>query len=316
MKVSVCIPVYGVEKYIERCARSLFEQTMNDTATPDKSIEILQKVLEEYPERKNQVKIIRHETNKGLTGARNTALKHVSGDYVIHCDSDDWVDENLYEVMYNKAITEHADIVCCSIALEFSQHKTVILKPKYNSIEDLFKREFNAAHFASVINKMVIRKIACAPDIITPDYITMAEDLLRSTQMIIKCERLAICPEVHYRYFFSNPKSVTLNLSLKTFYSEHEVSDILLNILPAKYQSYGAILKAKTLLSALQTKEITAKQYYSFYGRLFTLQVSFAPNTLGFDKRVLLGVSFISYILARFLSKVRVKLVHKLRAGK
>ena len=91
---------------------------------------------------------------------------------------------------------------------------------------------------------------------------------------------------------------------------------ILLNILPAKYQSYGAILKAKTLLSALQTKEITAKQYYSFYGRLFTLQVSFSPNTLGFDKRVLLGVSFISYILARFLSKVRVKLVHKLRAGK
>ena len=89
MKVSVCIPVYGVEKYIERCARSLFEQTMKDDiefifvddCTPDKSIEILQKVLEEYPERKNQVKIIRHETNKGLTGARNTALKHVNVTY-------------------------------------------------------------------------------------------------------------------------------------------------------------------------------------------------------------------------------------------
>ena len=63
-KVSVVIPVYGVEKYIERCARSLFEQTYDnieyifvDDCTKDRSIEILQKVLEDYPNRKNQVKI-------------------------------------------------------------------------------------------------------------------------------------------------------------------------------------------------------------------------------------------------------------------
>ena len=119
VKVSVCIPVYGVEKYIERCARSLFEQTMaegiefifvND-CTKDRSIEILEQVLSEYPQRKEQVKIIHHKKNGGLVAARNTGLKHATGDYIIHCDSDDWVDLNMYEAMYNKAIETNADMV-------------------------------------------------------------------------------------------------------------------------------------------------------------------------------------------------------------
>ena len=69
-KVSVIIAVYGAEKYIEKCARSLFEQTLNDIeyifvddCTPDKSMDILISVLSDYPNRKNQVKIIHNETN-------------------------------------------------------------------------------------------------------------------------------------------------------------------------------------------------------------------------------------------------------------
>ncbi|MBO5667722.1 MAG: glycosyltransferase family 2 protein, partial [Lentisphaeria bacterium] len=89
IKVSVCIPVYGVEKYIERCARSLFEQTMRDgiefifvnDCTPDKSIEILEQILSEYPHRQEQTKIIHHKQNGGLVAARNTGLAHASGEY-------------------------------------------------------------------------------------------------------------------------------------------------------------------------------------------------------------------------------------------
>ena len=91
VKVSVCIPVYGVEKYIERCARSLFEQTLDsmeyvfvDDCSPDNSIEIMQKVLEEYPHRQEQVKIIRHEVNQGVGAARNHAVAACTGNYIIH----------------------------------------------------------------------------------------------------------------------------------------------------------------------------------------------------------------------------------------
>ena len=128
IKVSVCIPVYGVEKYIERCARSLFEQTIMDgiefifvnDCTKDKSIEILEQVVEKYPQRKNHVKIINRQRNGGLVAARNTALEHAAGDYIIHCDSDDWVDRDLYEKMYEQAVVSGADLVCAPIVCEYT----------------------------------------------------------------------------------------------------------------------------------------------------------------------------------------------------
>ena len=91
IKVSVIIPIYNVEHFITRCATSLLEQTMKDVefifvddVTPDKSIHLLQEVLGHYPERKEQVKLIRHVTNQGLPAARNSGLAVASGEYIFH----------------------------------------------------------------------------------------------------------------------------------------------------------------------------------------------------------------------------------------
>lgn len=120
-KVSIVIPVYGVETYIARCARSLFEQTLDDLeylfvndCTKDRSIEVLQSVLDEYPSRKPQVKIITHEKNGGQAAARTTGMKAATGEYIIHCDSDDWVDRRMYEMLYIKAKESDADVVVCN----------------------------------------------------------------------------------------------------------------------------------------------------------------------------------------------------------
>ena len=97
-KLSVLVPVYNVEAWIDKCARSLFEQTIDDVeyifvddCTSDRSIEILTATLAEYPRRIPQVKIIHHDKNRGLVASRNTALRVATGDFIIHCDSDDWV---------------------------------------------------------------------------------------------------------------------------------------------------------------------------------------------------------------------------------
>ena len=101
-KVSVIVPIYKVEPFIERCARSLFEQTLDDIeyifvndCTPDKSMEVLSRVLEDYPGRKEQVRIITMPVNSGLPKVRRAGLEVASGDYIIHCDSDDWVDRTM-----------------------------------------------------------------------------------------------------------------------------------------------------------------------------------------------------------------------------
>lgn len=119
-KVSVIVPVYNVAPYIEQCVRSLFEQTLDDIeyifvndCTPDNSMEILYKVLEEYPRRKGQTTIIHHECNKGSVAARQTAVAVAVGDFIIACDSDDWIEMDMYEKMYATAELEYADMVWC-----------------------------------------------------------------------------------------------------------------------------------------------------------------------------------------------------------
>ena len=66
-------------------------------------IDILKNVLSDYPHRLNQVKIINHASNKGLPQARKTGILEANGDYIIHCDSDDWVNPKMYKNMYNTA---------------------------------------------------------------------------------------------------------------------------------------------------------------------------------------------------------------------
>lgn len=116
--VSILVPIYRVEKYIERCARSLFEQSYDnleyifvDDCSPDQSVSILMNILEEYPNRKSHVKLIRHPVNKGLAGARNTAVDNCMTDFLIHVDSDDYIDNKLVEECVNIQLEKKCDIV-------------------------------------------------------------------------------------------------------------------------------------------------------------------------------------------------------------
>ena len=120
--VSLLIPVYNVEKYVEQCARSIFGQTYSnleiifvDDCTPDHSIEIIRRVLEEFPQRKPQTKIISHTHNQGLAVARQTAMQNCTGYYTIHCDSDDYMAPDAISQLMAKAQQEDADITVCDI---------------------------------------------------------------------------------------------------------------------------------------------------------------------------------------------------------
>lgn len=118
MKVSILIPVYGVERYIETCVRSLMEQTYDDIeyifvndCTPDDSINVLNKVVQDYPNRSNQVHIIHHTENQGLGGARVTALGNATGEALLIVDSDDYIHPHAVELLVNKMKQTDADIV-------------------------------------------------------------------------------------------------------------------------------------------------------------------------------------------------------------
>lgn len=115
-KVSVIIPVYNVENYLRKCLNSLVNQTLKDIeiivvndGTLDNSQEIIDEYVKKYP--KKVVSII--QENGGQGAARNTGLLHAKGEYIGYIDSDDYVEENMYEELYKKAKEEDSDIVIC-----------------------------------------------------------------------------------------------------------------------------------------------------------------------------------------------------------
>jgi glycosyltransferase involved in cell wall biosynthesis len=118
-KVSILVPVYGVERYVGRCAESLFGQDYEDVeyvfvddCTKDDSVGVIERTLERYQERKEMTQIIHHERNRGLSAARNTALEASSGDYLMIVDSDDWLaDKGVVRQLVEKMEATGADIV-------------------------------------------------------------------------------------------------------------------------------------------------------------------------------------------------------------
>lgn len=118
MKVSVLVPVYGVEKYIERCAVSLFEQTHRDMeyvfvndCTPDRSIDILRSVIKRYPDRAPQIRIIDNEVNRGVGATRAVAIAAATGDCIMHADSDDYMPPRAVEMLCAEMERSGADVV-------------------------------------------------------------------------------------------------------------------------------------------------------------------------------------------------------------
>lgn len=125
-KISIIVPIYNAEKYIEQCVRSLMEQTLSERVeflfindcTPDASMDILRKVLSGYPWRKLHVQIIENEKNLGISETRKKALLFARGDYIGWCDSDDWAEKNMFECMLNATDSGRKDIVIADYYIE------------------------------------------------------------------------------------------------------------------------------------------------------------------------------------------------------
>ena len=139
-KVSVLIPVYNVELYIKKCCISLFSSTIanecefifvNDCSN-DKSIQILQETVSRFPELNNNIKIINHMQNKGLASTRNTAISLATGSYLICVDSDDWIEKDYLEKLYNHANENKSDIVLCNVYREESNNTISITTTNNN----------------------------------------------------------------------------------------------------------------------------------------------------------------------------------------
>lgn len=208
-KVSIIIAVYNCEKYIEACARSLFEQTLDDIeyifvndATPDDSIIILNSVIEEFPARKPCIKIVHFDKNGGVSNARHIGIENATGEYVIHADSDDWVDKDMYERLYQKAKETNADIVGCNFRHEFTDVQYIFHQQYADTIEENISRLINGRIFPSLCTSLTRRSLIEENGITFPIGLNMGEDLFFNLQLYLHAKKIVSmkCAPYHYRH--------------------------------------------------------------------------------------------------------------------
>lgn len=155
-KVSLIIPVYNVENYIEKCLNSVVNQTLKDMeviivndGSKDSSKQKIEKYLKKYP----RIKYLEKE-NGGLSDARNYGMQYATGEYIAFLDSDDYVEETMYEEMYNVAQKEAADMVECNFIWEYPDKKREDIGAVYNS-----KREMVEKARVVAWNKLIKREL-------------------------------------------------------------------------------------------------------------------------------------------------------------
>ena len=207
-KVSVVIPVYNVEQYIERCLHSLFGQTLDDIeylivddCSTDNSVNIVYKTLEIYPSRKSQVKFLKHSVNRGPGAARATGIQAATGDYIIHCDPDDYVELDMYEKLYSHAIGTDADIVACYYWREQQSQKDVV-RINYSPIpQECLKNIYKKKHLCSALwDKLVRRRLMKCYEIIPHERYNYAEDLYCVVKMLYYAHSLSVVNQPLYHY--------------------------------------------------------------------------------------------------------------------
>ncbi len=215
-KVSVIIPVYGVERYIEKCARSLFEQTLEDMeyifiddCTPDNAIGVLRKVMEEYPQRALQVRIERMPHNSGLPHVRKRGIELATGKYIIACDSDDYVEKKMYQTLYKLATESNFDLVQCDIDVVDGQKVLgTFTSPESNLTSERLKELIIDGEISnSLCNKLVKREIY-QNGLITFPSVGMDEDNALSIQLAYFSKKLGYIKNSFYKAY-QNPASMS-----------------------------------------------------------------------------------------------------------
>lgn len=221
-RVSICIPIYRVEAYIERCTRSVLEQTydniefifVND-CTPDKSIEKLKNVISEYPSKKNRINIISHDINKGLAAARNTGVECASGEFIMHVDSDDWIEPDAVELLVKRQLETGADIVSGNAIAHYDGYTTTLIEPDYKDKEQMLHNVIKLTLDHVIWRRLIRRDLYIKNNIYAQEGVNIGEDHHTLPKLVYSAGSIAKIDIPIYHYNCQNSSSYTRSTNLK-----------------------------------------------------------------------------------------------------
>lgn len=216
--VSIIVPVYNVENFLARCLNSLSGQTLKNIeiiCINDGSTDSSQKILEKYKHKDNRIIII-NQTNSGQSSARNKGIEIAKGKYIGFVDSDDWVDLDFFEKLYNAAEKNQADIAVAGIFRLHKYNKKIHLKIKKEECITEINKKFlvcDCPEKSYVWNK-IYNTEKLKENALNFEEGIIFEDVIFTPQALYKLNKLVTVPNTYY-YYWRRKKSTVTNKSKK-----------------------------------------------------------------------------------------------------
>lgn len=236
--ISVIVPVYNVEKYLERCLDSIFNQQFSSAfeviAVEDCSTDNSLHILKEYQKRDKRLVILEHENNKKVSIARSTGLKFATGDYIMFVDSDDCLLPNAFENLYKKCIETDADVIVYNhIIFDNHDNRKLIknIKSEFITTDKIIvHHHFFGALWNKILKRTLVENLVCGHI-----ELSISEDLLYGTEVLVKAKKICLMSEAYYLYFV-NTNSLTHTVKLGHFLKNQIVVLNQIEMIIEKYE--------------------------------------------------------------------------------
>lgn len=265
-KISIIIPVYNAESYIDRCLDSIANQTFCDyevILVDDGSLDRSGDVCEEYAKHDTRIKVY-HKENEGVSKTRQFGLEHSRGEYVIHIDPDDWVESSMLEGLYDKAIKENVDMVICDFFMNEKKESYIKQEPKELSASSVLNELFINLH-GSCCNKLVRRSCFEKYSISFPSTFNLYEDLYVNACLLCNDIKIAYLNKAYYHYMISvSDTSVTKRIDKKSLEEDREFVRSMCLLLEDKYKTKELFLRSLSysiILKAYKSKAYTTSEF-------------------------------------------------------
>ncbi len=218
MKLSVIVPVYGVEKYIARCAKSVLEQTYADTelifvddASPDSSIPVLREELRRYPHQ--QAVILRHATNRGLAAARKTGIEAATGEYIVSLDGDDYLEPGALDLLAAEVQKTNADIVGMDCYFEWNDKRSYYHGSWSSDPKEYSRFLLSGKSLPGVCLHMIRKDLYTRSGIMPIEGLNSGEDYVTTPRLCWYARSIAHVDKPLYHYIQTNTSSIAHTLS-------------------------------------------------------------------------------------------------------
>lgn len=224
--VSIIVPVFNTEKHICRCLNSIKSQTYNNfevIIVDDGSSDNSGAICDKYAANDNRFRVI-HKENGGVSTARQTGLENANGEFIIHIDSDDWIESNMIQELIETADKEKADMVICDFFEESNNNSHYASQNLYNPItaKEVQSKIINTELLGNCWNKLT-RKACCKDISFSPTNVSLGEDMLFNVKILCNDIKIYYLPKAYYHYGINQPTSITRNINLQHILKNRQI---------------------------------------------------------------------------------------------